>query len=174
MSLHHWIVFSLASLAVMNPASAETQGFEGMQSTGTLEILVSLNAAPTPTIKISGLEDVSFEKDAGDAALAAVSRSACVYMSAPGTFKVDVTAAPLTSGDAYNDYKITLSDNSGQNSVDVVVADQTVTKSLANIEASTTAGCGGTNPLQLMFHDEGDLDEAFTAQATVSFLVFPD
>ena len=174
MSLHHWIVFSLASLAVMNPASAETQGFEGMQSTGTLEILVSLNAAPTPTIKISGLEDVSFEKDAGDAALAAVSRSACVYMSAPGTFKVDVTAAPLTSGDAYYDYKITLSDNSGQNSVDVVVADQTVAKSLANIEASTTAGCGGTNPLQLMFHDADDLDEAFTAQATVSFLVVPD
>lgn len=174
MSLHHWIVFSIASLAFMNPANAETQGFEGMQSTGTLQISVSLNAAPTPTIKITGLQDVSFEKDAGDAALAAVSRSACVYMSAPGTFKVDVTAAPLTSGDTYYDYKITLSDNSGQNSVDVVVADQSVTQTLANINASTTDGCGGTNPLQMMFFDEGSLDEAFTAQATVSFLVVPD
>lgn len=174
MAFYQWIIIFFLALAASVTADAATNGVESMESTGTLQISVNLSAPTVATIKITGLEDVSFSKEAGDPALTAVSRSACVYMSEAGQFSVHVTAGPLTSGDSYYDYKIELSDGTAEQSIDIEVSDTEATGQLQGITASTEAGCNGDNPLQLSFYDEGTLDQSFSATATVTLRVVPD
>ena len=168
-------VFMGACVAIATlPASGGVDGFEGMTSTGSLTLSVTLNAPSNALIKISGLEDVSFVKDVGAGPASDDTQTACVYMSEAGSFNVQVTANPLSANNKFYNYKLVVSDGTAQNSVELNVSDTSESKTLSGINASTIKGCSDGDPLQLVFSDEGDIAEDFTASAQISLLVSPD
>ena len=174
MKFFKWMMMCVSSAVFLSTAHGAVDGIEGMESTASLTLSVTLDPPSTATIKITGLQDVSFMKDVGDPAASSVSRSACVYMSEPGEFDVLITANPLTADPNFYDYKLEVSDGTAQNSVEITVSNETKTAELFGITASTVSGCGADDPLQLVFYDQGDLSTAFSAQAQISLRVKPD
>ena len=174
MKLYPWVSMAAFGAMVLLPASGAVDGFEGMTSTGSLTLSVTLNAPSAATIKITGLEDVSFVKEAGSGALSDDTQTACVYMSEPGLFNVEITANPLISNEKFYAYKLVVSDGTAQKSVELNVSNAAETETLTDISASTSSGCGGNDPLQLVISDEGDLSAEFSASTQISLRVSPD
>jgi hypothetical protein len=67
-----------------------------------------------------------------------------------------------------------VSDGAAQKSVELNVSNTAETETLTDISASTSSGCGGNDPLQLVISDEGDLSAGFTASTQISLRVSPD
>lgn len=174
MKFYPWVSMCAGAALLVLPASGAVDGFEGMTSTGSLTLSVSLTARPAATIKITGLEDVSFVKDVGTGPATDDTQTACVYMSEAGTFNVQITANPLTANNQFYNYKLVVSDGTAQNSVELNVSNTAESETLSGITASTISGCSGEDPLQLVISDEGDLSGDFNASAQISLLVSPD
>ena len=162
--------FSLINLVPV--AIGATDGYEGEVSTATLELSMPLNAAPAAMIRISGLTDISFSKNVGDAQLPSEVTGACVYMKEPGTYSIKVTANPLTSSDNQS-YPFTLSidDLLSDYAGSVDVTDQPGIIQGQNLVPSNKDGCDNVDTLELTFTETGDLTEAFSATSTIVLAV---
>ena len=163
-------VFALINLVPV--AIGATDGYEGATSTASLELSMTLSAVPAAMIRISGLTDVSFSKNVGDAQLPSEVTGACVHMTEPGTYSIKVTANPLTSSDNQS-YPFTLSiDDLLSNYTDSVdVTDQVGVIQGQNLVPSNKPGCDNVNTLELTFTETGDLTEAFSATSTIVLTV---
>lgn len=137
---------------------------------------VDLAAAPV-LIRISGLDDVNFDKTVGDNALTDQTVEACVFMDSSGTYTVEVNAEPLGSGSEHYPYGLRVYNgglNAGQ--LDLSILDQSVSGSVEGLMASSSETCTDLQFLKFTFEDDGAsaVTEPFSAAAVVNITVTPD
>lgn len=156
-------------------AMAAIDGDLATSSSGQIGVSVDLAAAPK-LIRISGLDDVNFDKTVGDNALGDQTVEACVYMDTDGTYSVQVDAEPLVSGADYYPYGLKVTTGGvGADELDLSIADEAVGGSMDGLMPAQSANCG-VELLDFIFEDDGAsvLSKPFSAAAVVNITVAPE
>ena len=170
------IALSLLALPV-SQAIAATDGTLGSMSDGSFTYTVSISQ-PEDVIRISGLNDIVLDTTVGTIP-GSGSSDVCVYMSSPGTYRVEVTASRLSGNQKRLPYSFSFADQSANGpSVSGVVSD--------GIELFTVRIGSGFTPSSVVDCATGAIPAVFSANisqaptetgsgtATISFIVEPD
>lgn len=82
---------ALTGLAAGPPAFAATDGTVGPTSTGTMQVSITLEAAPVPDVQIFGLEDIAFGSQQTDIFQIQTGRQFCITRSDGGSVNLTIT-----------------------------------------------------------------------------------
>lgn len=158
-------------------ALAATDGTLGDSSSGSADITFNVTEVPGPKIRVQGLQDVVIDAEIGD--ILNKLTFFCVFMDQPGTFAMEVTANPLTSGQDIYPYTASFSNVPGHVILGSITVDTAAeTFRATNLTPSVLPNCSkpapplnGDYPISMFVSVPGQATSAIAATATITVIV---